>query len=127
MKEDINFRLACNLRKRILIACKAQNVRKTIKTFDLFGGSQSFSRLFFECQLFGEITLENYAKSWCLDHCLAVASFNLSDEKEVQKCSNWIKLRAMYVKDNNFTGDKIDMRLYLLKEMKANCFMKLIA
>ena len=32
--EDINFRLACNLRKRVLNAFKAQNVRKTNKTFD---------------------------------------------------------------------------------------------
>ena len=33
--EDINFRLACNLRKRALNAFKAQSVRKTNKTFDL--------------------------------------------------------------------------------------------
>ena len=32
-KEDINFRLACNLRKRVLNAFKAQNVKKTNKTF----------------------------------------------------------------------------------------------
>ena len=31
--EDINFRLACNLRKRVLNAFKARNVRKTKKNF----------------------------------------------------------------------------------------------
>ena len=32
----------------------------------------------------------------------------------------------MYVKDNIIKGDKIDMRLYLLQEIKSNYFMKLI-
>ena len=31
----------------------------------------------------------------------------------------------MYVKDNIIKGDKIDMRLYLLQEIKGNYFMKL--
>ena len=79
--EDINFRLDCNLRKRVLNAFKAQNVRKTNKTFDLLGCSHSFLRRWIESQLYGEMTFENYGKIWCLDRCLAVASFNLSDEK----------------------------------------------
>ena len=35
--KDIKFGLACNLRKRVLNAFKAQNVRKTNNTFDLLG------------------------------------------------------------------------------------------
>ena len=71
------------------------------------------------------MTLENCGKIWCLDHCLAVASFNLSDEKEMKKCFNWINLRPMYVKDNIVNGDKIDMRLYLVQEIKGKYFMKI--
>ena len=73
------------------------------------------------------MTLENYGKISCLDHCLAVASFNFSDENEVKKCFNWINFRPMYVKDNIIKGDKIDMRLYLLQEIKGNYFVKLNA
>ena len=40
--EDINFRLACNLRKRVLNAFTAQNVRKTNKSFYLLGCSHFF-------------------------------------------------------------------------------------
>ena len=40
--EEINFQLACNLRKRVLNAFKAQKVRKTNKTFYLLGCSHSF-------------------------------------------------------------------------------------
>ena len=71
------------------------------------------------------MTIETYEPMWCIDHCLAVAFFNLIDEKETKKCFNWITLRPMYIKDNIIKGDKIDMRLYLLQEVKAIYFMKL--
>ena len=85
--EDKNFRLACNLRKRVLNDFKAQNARKTNKTFNLLGCRHSFLRHWIESQLFGEMILENYGKIWGLDHCLAVASFNLLDEKERKNVS----------------------------------------
>ena len=71
------------------------------------------------------MTLENYGKIWCLDHCLLIASFNLFDENDMKKCFNWINLRPMYVKDYIVKNDKIDMSLYLLPEIKAYQFMKL--
>ena len=73
------------------------------------------------------MTPENYGNNWCLDHCLAVASFNLLDEKEKKKCFNWINLRPIFVKDYIIKGDKNDTRLYLLQEIKENYFMKLNA
>ena len=124
-KTDINCRLNCNLRKSVLNAFKAQSVKKTTKTFDLLGCSHFFIRLWIESQLYGKMILENYGKIWCLDHCLAVASFNLVNEKEMKKCINWINLRPLYIKDKVIKGDKIDMRLYLLQEIKARYFKNL--
>ena len=43
----------------------------------------------------------------------------------MRKCFNWINLRPMYIKDNNIKGNKIDLRLYLLQEVKEIYFMKL--
>ena len=43
----------------------------------------------------------------------------------MNKSTNWINLRPMYVKDNNIKSDKIDMRLYLLQEIKTYQFIKL--
>ena len=123
--EDNNFRLACNLRKRVLNAFKARNVRKRNKTFFSLGCSHSFLRLWIENQLYGEMTLEKYGKIWCLDHCLPIASFILLYENSMKKCFNWINLRPMYVKDNIIKGDKVDMRLYLLQEVKAKYLLKL--
>ena len=125
--EDIKFWLACNLGERVLNVFKAQNVRKATKTFYLLGRSHSFLKLWIESQLYGEMTLKKHGKIWCLDHCLPIASFILIDDNEFKKSFNWVNLRPMYVKDNIIKGDKIDIRLYLLHEIKGSYFMKLIA
>ena len=69
--------------------------------------------------------LENFGSVWQIDHCLAVASFNLLDENAKKKCFNGINLRPMFIKIKNVKGDKIDMRLYLLHEVKANYFFQI--
>ena len=125
-EKDLNFKLACNLRSRTSSAFKSQEVKKKNKTFDLLGCSHSFFQRWIIHQLYGNMTSENYGKIWCLNHCLAVASFNLLDENDMKNCFNWINLRPMYVKDNIIKGDKIDYHLYLLQEVKANYFLKLI-
>ena len=69
--------------------------------------------------------IKNYGSVWQIDHCLAITSFNLLDENDMKKCFNWINLRPMYCSENISKGDKIDYRLYLLQQIKANYFMKL--
>ena len=71
------------------------------------------------------MTLENYGKVWCLDHCYPLSKTNLSNENDMYKSTNWINLRPMYKKDNFIKGDKIDNRLYLMQEVKAKYFIKL--
>ena len=122
---DLFFLLTCSQRSRTSKAFKAQNVRKTNKTFDLLGCSHSFFRRWIIHQLDGKMTLENYGSVWQIDHCVAITSFNLLDEKEMKMCFNWINLKPMYVKENIIKVDKIDMRLYLLQEIKGRSFMKL--
>ena len=72
------------------------------------------------------MTIENYCKIWCLDHCYPLSKTNLSNENDMYKSTNWINLRLMYLKDNIIKSDKIDNRLYLMQEVKAQYFMKLI-
>ena len=125
MKSDLNFKLARYMRSRLYKAYKAQSVRKTNKTFDLLGCSHSFFRRWIIHQLYGNMTLEKYGSVWQIDHCLPIASFNLLDESDMKKCFNWINLRLMYSNENNSKNNKIDNRLYLLQEIKANYFSKL--
>ena len=124
-KTDLNCKLACNLRSRTSSAFESQNVRKTNKTLDLLGCSHSIFQRWIIHQSYGNMNVENYGKIWCLDHCLAVESFNLLDENDMKKCFNWINLKPMYVKESFIKGDKIDHRLYLLQQVKAKYFSKL--
>ena len=68
------------------------------------------------------MTLENHGTFWCLDHCIPLEK---SNENDLNKYTNWINLRPMYVKDNISKGFKIDNRLYLMQEIKSKYFMKL--
>ena len=71
------------------------------------------------------MTLEKYGSVWQIDHCLAVASFNLLNEFYMKKFFNWVILRRMSVKHIIIEGDKIDIRFCLLQEVKAYQFLKL--
>ena len=93
------------------------------KKFDLLGCSHSFFKIWIIHQLYGDMTVENYGSVCQIDHCLAIASFSLLEENDMKKCFNWITLRPMYVKDNDFKGDEIDYHLYLLQKVKAKYFL----
>ena len=68
------------------------------------------------------MTLENYGKFWCLDHCYPLSKTNSSNENDMYKSTNWINLRPMYIKDNIIKGDKTEYHLCLLQEVKAKYF-----
>ena len=120
----LNFKLACNLRSRTNKAFKSQNVRKTNKTFDLFGCSHLFFQRWIIHQLYGKMTIEKYGSVWQIDHCLPIASFNLLNEIDMKKCFKWINHRPMFTNENNLEKAKIDHYLYLLQEVKEDQFIK---
>ena len=118
-KNDPNFNLFCNIRQRTKYAFKSQTIEKIN---DLIGCSNYFFRNWFIHQLYGDMTIENYGKIWCLDHCHPLSKIK---ENELNKYTNWINIRPMYIKDNSIKGDKIDNRLYLLQQIKAKYFLKI--
>ena len=73
------------MRNRLYIAYKAQNARKITKTNDLIGCSTEFFKRWIIHQLYGDMTIENYGSKWQIDHCLSIASCNLSDENDMKK------------------------------------------
>ena len=66
------------------------------------------------------MSVDNYGFLWCIDHCLPIASFNVLDENEMNKCLNLISLRRMYYSENISKGAKVNQHLYLLQKIKAN-------
>ena len=113
-----------NMRSLTNRAFKRQNVLKDYKTMNLIGCSHSFFKNWISYQLYGNMSMENYGKVWQIDHCLPINSFNLLNENEVKKCFHWSNLRPMYSNENSLKNDKVDQRLYLLQEIKANYFLK---
>ena len=72
------------------------------------------------------MTEEIYGSVWTLDHCYPLSKTNLSNENEMNKSTNWINLGPIYCSENNIKCDKVDHRLYLMQEKKANFYLKLI-
>ena len=124
-KTDLNNKIACNLRSRTSSAFKSQKFRKTNKTFDLLGYSQSFFKRWIIHQLYGDMSLENYGKFWCLYLCYPLSKTNLSNKNDMYISTSWINIRPMYIKDNIIKGDEIDYHLYLLQEIKGHYFKRL--
>ena len=108
-KNDPNFNLFCNIRHRTKYAFNSQTIGKIN---DLIGCSNYFFRKWIIHQLYGYMSLENYGKIWCLDHCYPLSKIK---ENELNKYTNWVNIRPMYIKDNISKGSKIDNRLYLLQ------------
>ena len=71
------------------------------------------------------MTIKNYGSVWQIDHCLPICSFNLLKKDDMEKSFNWVNLRPMYSTENNSKKVKVDSVLYLLQQIKANCFTKL--
>ena len=117
-KDDCNFNLFCKLRQKTNYAFKSQ----INKMNTLIGCSNYYLRKWIIYQLFGDMSLENYGKIWCLDHCYPLSKIK---ENELNKYTNWVNIRPMYIKDKIIKGDKIDHRLYLLQQIKAKYFLKL--
>ena len=118
-KNDPNFNLFCNIRHRTKYAFKSQTIEKTN---DLIGCSNYFFRKWIIHQLYGDMTIENYGKICCLDHCYPLSKIK---ENELNKYTNWVNIRPMYIKGNISKGSKIDNQLYLLQQIKAKYFLKI--
>ena len=87
MKTESHFKLASYLRNWLYKAYKAQIVGRTNGAFDLLKSFHSFFKRWVFHQLYGEMSIDNYGSVWCIDHCSPIASFNLSDEKEMKNVS----------------------------------------
>ena len=117
-KTDFNYKIAHYIRVRTNRAFKSMNNRMNT----LIGCSNYHLRKWIIYQLYGDVTLENYGIIWCLDHCIPLKKTNQNDS---YKYTKWVNKGPMYIKDCISKGDKIDNRLYLLQEIKAEYFMKI--
>ena len=81
LKTDVNFRLAYNMRHRIIHAIKRSNTTKNTKTTRLLGCSVLELKIYVESLFLPTMTWENYGKLWHIDHIIPCSSFDLTLEE----------------------------------------------
>lgn len=93
------FRLACNLRKRLTLALKrGSKIGSAIK--DL-GCTIEELKKHLESLFQPGMTWDNYTyKGWHIDHIRPLSSFNLNNPEEFKKANHFSNLQPMWAKDN---------------------------
>ena len=111
-KNDLNYRIACNLRTRLHNAVK-NNYKFGSAVRDLgctiVELKQRLESMFYINKETGEMmSWENYGfYGWHIDHITPLASFNLTDREQVLKVCNYTNLQPLWAKENIIKGGKI--------------------
>tara|TARA_Y100000389_G_scaffold99609_1_gene96343 strand:+ start:6647 stop:7168 length:522 start_codon:yes stop_codon:yes gene_type:complete len=104
IKTDPQYRLACNLRRRLRHALKGKN--KSARTMKLVGCSISHLMDHMEKQFQPGMTWENQG-TWHVDHMMPCASFNLIDPEQQRQCFHYTNLQPLWGLENISKGDTI--------------------
>jgi len=102
---DINYKISCYLRTRILSALK--NNSKSKSTMKLVGCSIDFFRSYYESKFTEGMSWEKVMNGEIhCDHRRPCASFDLSKPSEQRKCFHYTNLQPLWAKDNLEKGKK---------------------
>ena len=96
-KDNINYKIMCNLRNRLWEALK-RNV-KSESTIILLGCPIKKLKKHLKKQFKKGMTWKNYGK-WHIDHIKPCASFDLSKPKEQRKCFHYTNLQPLWAEEN---------------------------
>ena len=107
LKNDINYRLACNLRSRLNYAIRNnQKIGSAVKdlgcSIDVFKG-------YFETLFTPGMNWDNYGiNGWHIDHIKPLALFDLTDREQFLKAVHYSNLQPMWAEDNLKKGKKYE-------------------
>ena len=93
---DMNFKLAKNLRNRLRKALLRQLTSKNDKTEDLLGISYSEFRNYVEFLMTNDMDWDNIE----LDHVRPLSSFDLKDIEQLKEASHYSNIQPLLQKDN---------------------------
>lgn len=102
-KNDSNFRILCNLRRRIGLALFGNP--KTETTMKLVGCNLEQLKKHLEEQFVEGMTWDNYGE-WHIDHIVPCASFDLTDLEQQRICFHYTNLQPLWKLDNLRKGSK---------------------
>jgi uncharacterized FlaG/YvyC family protein len=107
IKTNINFKLACNLRHRVIKVIKGNYKSKS--TIKLLGCTVEHLKQHLQKQFTKGMSWSNYGYyGWHIDHIQPCSSFDLSKPTEQIKCFNYKNLQPLWAKDNLKKHNKIN-------------------
>lgn len=98
--EDVNYRLACVVRNRVL---RVVSGKKSAPTLELLGCTIDHLKWYLESQFIEGMCWSNYG-AWHIDHKRPCASFDLRDPAQQRECFNWRNLQPLWARDNLSKG-----------------------
>jgi hypothetical protein len=105
-KNNPIFQLKVNLRSRLYIFFRTNNIKKINKTFDIVGCTPQELKLYIEKQFTEGMSWKNYGYyGWHVDHKIPLGS--AKTEEEVYKLCYYDNLQPLWRHENMSKGSKI--------------------
>jgi hypothetical protein len=120
-RNDPNFKIAHNIRKRIRYILK--NFKKEKSSIEYIGCTKIFLKTWFQYCFDECMTFENYGKVWHIDHVIPCSKFMLQNHDEKNKCFHWTNLKPMKAIDNIRKNNKTSIEEIRVHEDKINNFL----
>ncbi len=103
---DLEYRLATVLRKRIWSALRNNKTRKTTKSKILLGCEITEFKKYLQLKFKAGMSWSNYGK-WEIDHIVPCSMFDLKDEYQQKLCFNYSNCQPLWKTENRKKKDKI--------------------
>lgn len=103
---DINYKMTCNLRKRLSTAIRrGQKLGSAVR--DL-GCLMNYFKVYIESKFKDGMNWDNYGRNgWHIDHIKPLASFDLNDRQQFLEACHYTNLQPLWAYDNLSKGSKI--------------------
>lgn len=121
-KIDPAFKLTKHLRSSLLSALKG--TRKHKSALKILGCDIDFLKKWFEHQFDANMSWENHGKYWHIDHITPIASCNMSNLEEIERCFHWSNMHPLEKTENMKKSNKIIPELIDKKQKMAEEFKK---
>jgi len=97
-KDDLNFRIKCNLRTRIWGVLQGNN--KSDTTRELLGCTIKIFLKHLEEQFTSRMSWDNYGDVWEIDHIIPCSHFNFESELHQRVCFHYTNMQPLLISDN---------------------------
>jgi len=105
-KNNPDYRLINNLRKRIRSFLKSKGMQKNSRMIELLGCSKYFLRTYLEKKFKKGMSWENYGK-WHIDHIHPLSKFDFENSDSLKRACHYSNLQPLWALENIKKKNKI--------------------